>query len=233
MTRKPNLENVTLVSERISNRSEDQIYQGELQYLNVAIPELIQYKVALMDGDLNQKAKQVLQIGVKHLQSGKASPDFLNFVINAISNTINGSESSLDSAFRLKNKSARPSIDPLQNPVYRRYIKTRLDFDHVLLEQEKIAKDAEERFAKFLAYPGAMSEDEACEFMDKIIHDIESCKKNRAQTVVLAKKVAMEEAYKTRWGATPKEHLANNGDPDTIRERKKTIRKFLKKHNLA
>ena len=69
--------------------------------------------------------------------------------------------------------------------------------------------------------------------MDKIIHDIESCKKNRAQTVVLAKKVAMEEAYKTRWGATPKEHLANNGDPDTIRERKKTIRKFLKKHNLA
>lgn len=103
-------------SELESHAEEDAAFWLECRWLENEIRELLHYQVTPGDGTLNAKAKRVLEVGVKHIAEGHPSELFLQFVVYAITRTLNGQEKSLDHAFRLARPPRRPKKDPYQDP---------------------------------------------------------------------------------------------------------------------
>ncbi|MGZ8302923.1 MAG: hypothetical protein ACXW2U_10100 [Telluria sp.] len=96
----------------VKNADADHIYGVECQWLELEIGELRRHDVKAGDGDQSSKATRVLEMAAKHLVEGRPSKVLMAWIATSFLNRINGSEPSLDHAFRLENPSHRPKKDP-------------------------------------------------------------------------------------------------------------------------
>jgi hypothetical protein len=163
------------------NANPDHAYELECMWLKIEVGELKRRNVKAGDGDLPSKARRVLEMAAKHFAQGRPSKELMAWFSTAILHRLNGTEPSLDHAFRLENPPNRPKKDPFSDAA----IKAALG--HI----RKAGLD-----------------------LTAAQHHI-------------VRNEALDIAYTTRWGATPKEHSAKRLDAETIRSRRRTIGKTL------
>lgn len=203
--------------------SEDEKYAIELSFLQDATIELINRQVMPGDGNLVNKAKMVLEMGVRHISAGRQSPDFLGFAAYCISRTLSGDEPSLDSAFRLKNKKHRPQKDPLEDAAIVAFNIHMIQYSMKVaaLEKEKIPK-ARQDLLNFLKTMSGDSENEQISKLDGMLDHLGPELADRVKNTEREQRVAVEAAYVARWGAQSKN--ANfKIDEDIIKSRKRSI----------
>ena len=81
--------------------------------IQLHIKELEKGTVSYGDGNLKEKAKSILELGANQILEGREpSKDFLLFVATSIKKVIDGDQITLDHAFGLTQKQARPRKDP-------------------------------------------------------------------------------------------------------------------------
>ena len=81
--------------------------------IQLHIKELEKGTVSYGDVNLKEKAKRILELGANQILEGREpSKDFLLFVATSIKKVIDGDQITLDHAFGLTRKRARPRKDP-------------------------------------------------------------------------------------------------------------------------
>jgi hypothetical protein len=104
----------------------------EDHWLGTECAELRQSRVAWGDGDpedrdraaLVSKARRALRVGARQIAEGKPNAAFLDYLAHGIMRFLDGSEKTLDQAFRVALKRGRPALDPaVFDPVIDTYLR--------------------------------------------------------------------------------------------------------------
>jgi hypothetical protein len=208
--------------------SEEERQLGELRILNGAIPELVRHEVFPGDGDLPTKARRVLELGAKHISEGRPAPVFLQYVASSINAYLNGEETSLDSAFRLKNKKHRPKADAFEDDAIVAYIDAMEDYRLAVADDAKKLPAEAERFAHFLANMHQYSHDEQNARLDEHLAALGPRLTDPEESFKRATRAAIDAAYAARWGDFPQVHAERHIAPEVIKSRKRSIKDSLR-----